>query len=104
MSEFAFYPSVAASGLEAMTQAAAAAQRSHDLHQPTIRALEGTRPWGSDSIGKAFEENYAQLMPAALDVWTLLCTELTEFSMGLRRAQEQALAANEAAREELPPT
>jgi hypothetical protein len=103
MNEFAFNPSVAAPGLRAITQAADAAQRSHDTHQPEIRALEGTRPWGDDSIGKAFEENYAQLMPAVLEVWTLLCTELTQFSIGLHRAQEEALAANDAAKDQLAP-
>jgi len=103
MGEFAFYPSVAAPGLRAITDAAETAQRSHDLHQPSISALDGMKPWGNDSIGKAFEENYAQLMPAALEVWTLICDELIQFSLGLRRAQEEALAANEAAQQQLPP-
>ncbi len=101
--EFAYHPSVAAPGLRAVTHAADAAQRSHELRQPQIRALADTRPWGGDAIGKAFEENYRQLMPAALEVWTLLCDGLTQFSIGLRRAQEEALAANEQAMEQLPP-
>jgi hypothetical protein len=42
-------------------------------------------------------------MPAVLEVWTLLCTELTQFSTGLHRAQEEALAANDAAKDQLAP-
>jgi hypothetical protein len=88
---------VAAPGIGALDYAAEAVVASYQAHSPTLQGLDGAKPWGQDAIGKAFQENYDKILPPTLVTWSEIVWDLNDFSLNLRRAQEEAWAANESA-------
>ncbi len=88
---------VAAPGIGAVRYAAEGALASHETHAPPLQGLDGAKPWGQDAIGKAFEENYRDILSQTLVTWSKIVWDLADFSENLLRAQEEAWAANQAA-------
>ena len=92
---FSLDVAVAAPGIGAFTYGANHALASHDAHVSTIRGLGLAKPWGHDAIGAAFEKDYLDVVPNALETWQQLGHGLVEFAESLQRAQDLAWAANE---------
>jgi hypothetical protein len=88
---------VAAPGIGAVTYGASQALASHEGHLPVIQGLASTKPWGQDAIGRAFEENYQQIVPVTVANWSRISHGLADFAADLVHAQDQARAANQAA-------
>jgi hypothetical protein len=99
--EFSLDIGIAAPGIGAFTYGANAAFASHEAHLPAVTGIASVKPWGHDTIGKAFEENYNKILPEALHAWYQITFDVAELAINLVQAQEAAWQANLAATQQM---
>ncbi len=77
---------------------AASGRQIRELHDGVggeIAALSGTRPWGRDDIGSAFERNYRPAEEGFLRAWTLLGQHVEGLGEDVVQAVREAVDADD---------